>query len=77
MSKPQLVTTVTRNVLFTSQNLGTSLVIDSKSRGPQGVQGKDGESVDSLQPRIEALEQETDGIVNNATPLDYYNLAKN
>ena len=52
---------------------GTSSVVTNTQRGPQGAEGA---SVAALEPRIEALEEETDGLVSGASPLDYYILAK-
>lgn len=43
------------------------------SRGPTG---RAGDSVDSLEPRIAALEENTDGLVGGASPLSYYILAR-
>ena len=42
----------------------------------QGPQGAAGDSVQSLEPRIVALEENTDGLVGGATPLSYYILAR-
>lgn len=42
----------------------------------QGPPGPAGESVASLEPRITALEENTDGLVGGADPLSYYILAR-
>ena len=45
-------------------------------KGDTGADGKDGDSVAELEPRVQALEENTDGLVDGASPLDYYLLAR-
>ena len=44
--------------------------------GEQGVQGEPGAGLESLEPRVAALEESTDGLVNGASILDFYRLAR-
>ena len=71
------------NINKTHSNIQTNktkVVVEHKKYNVQvnmkGVQGPAGTGADDLIPRIEALEDSTDGLVLGADPLSYYILAK-
>jgi len=82
----QLTTQVNKSELHTEQgrnqivSKSTTLSVDKRERGPQGVPGLDTEN---LQPRVEAnesaisqIQENIDGVSEGFTPLARYIFAK-
>ena len=55
---------------------GATTIVTQTVQGVKGDTGSDGDSVGELEPRVQALEVNTDGLIDGASPLDYYLLAK-
>lgn len=70
-------TVIRHGVEVTVINEGVTQAVVSMG-GSQGIPGPSGNvAVNGLIARVADLEAETDGLVNGASPLDFYNLASN